>query len=168
VSQLTDYIDPSGAVQLLKEDQTWNGELALNPNFTKYALETPGLVPKGSTLRTHCSWNNTTDAPVTFPTEMRVFFCFILNENDIHCTDGKWSEWKSFGMTEVASAADSNTPAGVSTPMTGSVPTAGSMATSPAAATGCTSMSDQQIMDADTFDKKSALLKREWVRAEPR
>lgn len=159
-TQLTDYVDPSGAVHMIKEDQTWAGEQALNPNFSKYTLESPLLVPKGSMIRTHCTWNNTSASPVTFPTEMCVFFGFILNENDIYCTDGKWSESKSFDTQMMMAKTTETAPAAPSTPekmqpegMPGTAAESGKPATTEAV--GCTSASDQAIMDSAEFDRQS-------------
>ncbi|HET8936722.1 MAG TPA: hypothetical protein VFN67_24935 [Polyangiales bacterium] len=155
-TQLTEYVDPSGAVHVIKDDRTWASEQALNPNFTKYTLDSPLIVPKGSMVRTHCTWNNTTASPVTFPTEMCVFFGFILNENDIYCTDGEWSESKSFDMqttakpTETApTTPDKMQPEG----LPGTAAESGKPATTEAV--GCTSMSDQAIMDSAEFDRQS-------------
>lgn len=160
-TQLTQYVDPSGAVHLIKDDQTWTGDLALSPNFSKFTLENPLIVPKGSTVRTHCTWNNTTANPVTFPTEMCVFFGFILNENDIYCADGKWSESKSFEPKMSATAE--NTPAspemqpkGMTGPGPGPAADGGVPSTpSTSEAKGCTSSSDQAIMDSAEFDQQS-------------
>jgi hypothetical protein len=88
----TEFVDPQGVKHELKSDASWTGDWALNPNFTTYPVESPGFVPSGSMLHTHCEWNNTTDALIKFPSEMCVFFGFILNESDIYCTDGVWNE----------------------------------------------------------------------------
>lgn len=163
-TQVTDYVAPDGSVHLLKDDQSWAGDLALNPNFTKYTLDTAMVVPKGSLLRTHCTWNNTTNHEVTFPSEMCVFFGFILNENDIYCTEGKWSESKSFASDEAAdeAATDATDTMAQDTAMPGSEADAeqGASADTPdtgmsAEATGCTSMADQAIMNAEAFDQQS-------------
>jgi hypothetical protein len=140
--------------------------MALNPTWTKYTLDKPGVVPKGSTITTRCSWNNTTDTEISFPKEMCVFFGFVLNENDIYCNEGKWSEAKSFGAdTESAGSAAGNAPA-ASEPAAGSekagmettrdedasVPT---QETEQPAAIGCTSATDQAIMQSTAFDGQS-------------
>jgi hypothetical protein len=82
---------------------------------------------------------------------MCVFFGFILNENDIYCTDGKWSESKSFDM-QMAMPAETTVPA---TPA--STPGTAAESSKPATpeAGGCTSMSDQAIMDSTEFDRQS-------------
>jgi hypothetical protein len=152
-TQVTEYVDPSGVAHMLKDDQSWTGDLALSPNFTKFPLEAPAIVPKGSMLRTRCSWQNTTDAVVTFPTEMCVFFGFILNQNDVYCTDGKWSESKSFDVAQSGSEAtvpDSSTP---SAP--GGAPPAGGMTGSEPEPVGCTSAADRAIMESAEFDRQS-------------
>ena len=91
-ASVTDWVDPQGMKHVLKNDVTWSGDLALNPNFTKFPAAEPQLVPKGSMLHTQCTWNNTTDKNVKFPAEMCVFFGFIYSESDVYCTDNKWNE----------------------------------------------------------------------------
>jgi hypothetical protein len=177
--QVSDFVAPDGSVHMLKDDQNWVGELALNPNFTKYTVDTAVLVPKGSRIRTRCTWNNTSDKEVTFPTEMCVFFGFVLNPNDVYCNEGKWSEATSFAApadaTATAGASTAQSPSSMGAAGAGAVPAMGSstgaagaaptMASAGAAgsgsvgasmaAMGCTSKADQDIMNADTFDKQS-------------
>lgn len=159
--QTTSYVDPSGESHTIVDDQSWTGELALNPTWTKYTLDKPGLVPKGSVITTRCTWNNTTDNEITFPTEMCVFFGFVVNENDIYCHEGKWSEAKTFGSAPEEATAPASTPEAPDEMMTDP----GTMTDVDAgvetedgpepAAYGCTSMSDQTIMGSAEFDAKS-------------
>lgn len=90
VSTFTEVIEPSGERRMLKDDSSWSYEWALNPNFDNFTVEDPLFVAAGSTLRTHCEWNNTTTEEITFPTEMCVFFGFILGNSDINCNAGTW------------------------------------------------------------------------------
>jgi hypothetical protein len=129
-SIVTDYEDPSGVRHELKHDPAWNYEWALNPNFESYSVEAPRIVPAGSTIHTDCSWNNTTDRPVTFPEEMCVFVGFVLHPVDIYCRAGVWSE------AIVGGEAIGET--------TGSIAEVG----------GCTSSEDQALMDATGFDQQ--------------
>lgn len=174
-TQVTDFVAPDGSVHLVKDDQSWSGDLALAPNFNKYDLDTAMVVPKGSLLRTRCTWNNTTDSEVTFPTEMCVFFGFILNDNDIYCTEGKWSESKSFGQPGAEEASAEATPASTAAEMANGTDPASSdpgmgtgdaMAdpgtatgmdtdTTAADAVGCTSDADKAVMESDEFDQKT-------------
>ncbi|MET0384985.1 MAG: hypothetical protein ABW321_03450, partial [Polyangiales bacterium] len=165
--QVSDYIDPAGVMHVIKEDQAWSGDLALNPNFTKFDVASPMLVPKGSTLRTQCTWNNTTANVVTFPTEMCVFFGFILNDNDIFCSDGKWTESTSFASSDAATPGTPGEPgtvpqagAGGAQAAAGAPSAAGTTGAAgagapPSAAVGCTSDADQAIMESAEFDAQS-------------
>ena len=158
-SGLTEFVDPQGMAHMLKQDVTWSGDLALNPNFTKFPEAMPGFVPKGSTLHTRCTWNNTTDNMIKFPAEMCVFFGFVLNDADITCTDNKWVEAVSIGQPAnppaggsggaVAGAGGTGAGGAGGKPATAG---AGGAGTGAPAAMGCTSMADQTIMKAAAFD----------------
>jgi hypothetical protein len=146
----TEFVDPAGAAHMLKKDERWSGEWALNPNFTEFAVETPGLVPKGSTLHTQCAWNNTTEANVKFPAEMCVFFGFILSETDIYCTDGKWSEATSTSQPAGGAAGAAAGASGAS-----GAPAIGAAGGAAPAAVGCSGTSDQTIMHAVEFEQQT-------------
>jgi hypothetical protein len=139
-SAFTEYTDPAGQLHMLKRDDAWSGEWALNPNFTHFPVEAPAVIPKGSVIHTRCNFANQTAKEVAFPAEMCVFFGFILSEVDIYCTDGKWS---------IASSSDEPVqPAG----------DAGISDAGPAADAGpggCLDSNDQAIMKAATFDQRS-------------
>ena len=169
---VTDYVDPQGMMHVFKNDVTWSGEYALNPVWTKFPVETPGVVPKGSRMHTHCAWNNNTDAPIKFPSEMCVFFGFVLNENDIYCTDNKWSEASSPDSSDAATEPTTATPtagaagqapvassaAGSSGALAGAGGTGGAggaTAGSAAPASGCTGDKDRALMDASDFSSKT-------------
>lgn len=92
VSTFTEVIEASGERRMIKDDPSWSGEWALNPNFTRFTVDDPLLVRAGSTLHTRCIWNNTTTEEVAFPSEMCVFFGFVLNDGDIFCSAGSWLE----------------------------------------------------------------------------
>jgi len=90
VSTFTEVIEPSGERWMVKDDDRWSYEWALNPNFGHFPVDDPLIVPAGSTLHTQCTWHNTTSEEITFPTEMCVFFGFILGDADITCSAGTW------------------------------------------------------------------------------
>lgn len=157
-TSVTSWIDPEGMKHVLKDDVTWSGDLALNPNFTKFPAESPRVVAKGSRLHTQCTWHNTSDTNVKFPTEMCVFFGFVYSDSDIYCTDNKWAEASS--TTAPPEPAAGTGAAGMPAPVAGSgaAGAAGSSAAagSPApAAMGCTSDADQALMDAAAFDQQA-------------
>jgi hypothetical protein len=159
---LSEFIDPQGVKHVIKDDTAWHGDLALNPNFTMYSPAAPLIVPKGSMLHTHCTWNNTTANDIRFPAEMCVFFGFVLNESDIYCTDGKWSEITnsatppSAGAGPLVTAGVSGSAGAAGGSTSGAAGgMAGAAGTGAAAAVGCTSTADQTIMTAAAFDGQS-------------
>jgi hypothetical protein len=169
---VTDYVDPQGVMHVFKNDVTWSGDYALNPEWTKFPVETPGLITKGSRMHTHCTWNNNTDAPIKFPTEMCVFFGFVLNENDIYCTDNKWSEASNPNSSAAESSSSTpTTTAGAAAPTPAVTSSAGGAsgalagaggasgaaggAASTAPAFGCTGDKDKALMDASDFSSKT-------------
>lgn len=88
-SVLTAVVDPAGDIEMQRDDQ-WDYEWQSNPNFRRHDAADPFVLAKGSTLRTTCSWDNTTEKPVSFPDEMCVFFGFLLGDKDISCIAGEW------------------------------------------------------------------------------
>lgn len=108
VSVFTELTDPAGVTTMLKHDETWSEDWALTPNYENFPVDDPFLITKGSTLRTHCIWNNDSDKAVTFPTEMCVFATVILGENDISCVDGQ------FRVSETDTHSEQPNPAAMS------------------------------------------------------
>lgn len=151
MATFTEFTDPQGAVHILKDDKTWSGDLALNPNFTIFDEATPSVVPQGSVLHTRCTWRNSTDGNVKFPTEMCVFFGFILNESDIYCTDGKWSEATS------TTGSDGSLPSGGADEGAAGkgAADAGAAGAAGPGGSGCTSTEDQALMDSAEFEQQS-------------
>lgn len=85
----------SGDVEVLRQDDTWTPEMQFNPTFTKWTVDQPFTVHAGDTLRTHCSWMNTTDTALGFPREMCISAGFVLTTGDRPtapgaCANGKW------------------------------------------------------------------------------
>ena len=72
----------SEAVELLHEDPTWAPEMQFNPVFARWTAATPFVLHAGDTLRTRCSWNNTTSASIAFPREMCISAGFVLTSGD--------------------------------------------------------------------------------------
>jgi hypothetical protein len=157
-TSVTDWVDPQGMKHVLKDDVTWSGDLALNPNFTKFPADTPQMVPKGSMIHTQCTWNNTTENEIKFPAEMCVFFGFIYSETDIYCTDNKWNEANSSNAMEPVAgggAAGAMAAAGAGGGAAGAAGMAAAAGSAAPAAMGCTSDADQMKMNADAFDQQS-------------
>jgi hypothetical protein len=81
-----------GTKQTLRQDRTWDKNEVFNPLFDTWTLDKPLLFHTGDVLTTHCEWNNTTNAAVSFPTEMCVSFGFYLGDTQIDCVDNDWSD----------------------------------------------------------------------------
>lgn len=156
VSTYTEFTSPSGVTQMLKQDTTWAEDLALNPNLTHYPADAPLLVPAGSRLHTHCEWDNTSGAPVTFPAEMCVFFGFIFSEADITCNSNKWTT-AAGSRASMAGSTPSAMPMAMAMANAGNampMPNAGAAAmTTATPGSDCSSQADQTIKNAPSFDQ---------------
>ena len=84
----------TGAVEMLHDDPTWTEEMANNPTFTKWTAENPYVLHTGDTIRTNCSWQNTTAEKLGFPREMCIGVGFALASGDNPkapaCFNGSW------------------------------------------------------------------------------
>src|SRR5262249_46675923 len=69
-SAFSQLIRANGEKVSLREDPTWRPEEEFNPVFAKWPLTAPVHIAKGDTVQTHCTWQNTTNAAIGFPTEM--------------------------------------------------------------------------------------------------
>jgi hypothetical protein len=90
----TQVIRASGTVEMLRQDTTWTAEMANNPTYARWDANNPFVLQKGDTLRTTCTWRNTTASPLTFPTEMCIGSGFALATNSNpkapSCVNGTW------------------------------------------------------------------------------
>lgn len=78
-----------GEERVLKDDQIWNSEWVTNPNYQRFTVEEPFIIPAGSTIKTHCNWNNTTGENLVYPEEMCIFTGYhSLGDTDVICKDG--------------------------------------------------------------------------------
>jgi hypothetical protein len=151
----TQVTDPSGKTRMLKQDDSWNEEWALRPNYDNFAIASPLLLAAGSKLHTHCVWNNTTDKALTFPEEMCVFATVILGEKEISCVDGKFAARSASGPSQSAPAAGVASMSGAGS--AGSSASAPASAGAPSAAAGsgaCTDSADAAILGAPEFQDK--------------
>jgi hypothetical protein len=76
------------------EDPTWTHDMQFNPVFTNWTLDAPLTVKAGDTLKTHCEWENSSTATISFPDEMCVGFGFFLDDGSSSpsCIEGAWLE----------------------------------------------------------------------------
>lgn len=84
----------TGAVEMLREDPTWTADMVNAPTFSRWTTDSPFVLHAGDTLRTNCSWNNTTTDTIAFPREMCVSAGFALASGDNPkapaCLNGNW------------------------------------------------------------------------------
>jgi hypothetical protein len=90
VSASTELLNADGTSAPLKVDPAWDPSWAFHPNFTRFSLQAPALIPKGSTVHTTCTWSNNKDTALSFPDEMCVFVANYLDDSDAPCVDGNW------------------------------------------------------------------------------
>ena len=96
LSAYTELIRSGGPTDMIIQDPTWASDQGFNPKFSKYALATPMVAHAGDTIHTHCEWQNTTKAPLMFPTEMCVGVGFYFpGRGQISCVDGAWQTPKN-------------------------------------------------------------------------
>jgi hypothetical protein len=90
MSASTQLVSADGTTMPLKVDPKWDSSWAFQPNYTTFSLESPALIPAGSTLSTTCTWFNSKNTTVMFPDEMCTFNGFYLGQSDANCIDGQW------------------------------------------------------------------------------
>ena len=81
-----------GTAQVLKDDPIWDLEWTYNPEYTTATVDKPIVLAKGSTITTHCEWNNTTAKALNQPDEMCLFLGFFIGDTDATCLEGMWYE----------------------------------------------------------------------------
>jgi len=86
----TELIGADGTVTPLQVDPVWDPSWAFHPNYTTFPLQSPRLIPAGSTLHTTCTWANDGSKTITFPDEMCIFAAFVLADKDATCLEGSW------------------------------------------------------------------------------
>ena len=84
----------TGAVEVLHDDPTWNADMVNNPTFSRWSVDSPFVLHTGDTMKTSCSWNNTTANTLGFPREMCISAGFALASGDTPkapaCFNGTW------------------------------------------------------------------------------
>lgn len=84
----------TGEVEMLRDDPTWTADMVNAPTFSRWTTDSPFVLHTGDTLRTNCSWNNTTTDMLAFPREMCVSAGFALASGDNPkapaCLGGSW------------------------------------------------------------------------------
>lgn len=84
----------SSTPEMLHDDPSWTYDMQFNIVYSRWAADSPNVVHAGDTIRTKCSWNNTTAQAMQFPREMCVGISFVLvspdNPKAPGCVNGKW------------------------------------------------------------------------------
>lgn len=75
------YVSAAGVEEPLYKIDAWKAEYRDTPPVDLY-LNNPKLLKGGGSLRITCTWNNTSDAALTFPTEMCVLFGYAAGTKD--------------------------------------------------------------------------------------
>jgi hypothetical protein len=90
VSASTELIRADGTSTPLQVDPVWDPSWAFHPNYTRFTLQVPAIIPAGDTIHTTCTWSSNKTTALNFPDEMCVFAGFYLGDSDATCVDGSW------------------------------------------------------------------------------
>lgn len=84
----------AGTVDVVHDDPTWTEDMVNAPQFSRWTVDSPLTLHTGDTLRTSCSWSNTTASSMVFPREMCVGVMFAIATGDNpkapSCLNGTW------------------------------------------------------------------------------
>jgi hypothetical protein len=84
----------TGAVEMLHQDPAWTYDMQFNAVYSRWPVETPFVLHMGDTIRTTCSWVNTTAKSMVFPREMCIGTGFALATGGAptapSCINGAW------------------------------------------------------------------------------
>jgi hypothetical protein len=84
----------TGAVEVLRDDPVWTSDMVNNPTYATWDATNPFVLHTGDTIRTSCSWNNSTADVINFPREMCISAGFALtmgaNPTAPACFNGTW------------------------------------------------------------------------------
>ncbi|MGH7434991.1 MAG: hypothetical protein ACRENE_04890 [Polyangiaceae bacterium] len=84
----------TGAIEVLRVDPVWTADMVNNPTYARWDVASPFVLHAGDTIRTSCSWENTSAAAIMFPREMCITAAFALatgaNPKAPACYNGSW------------------------------------------------------------------------------
>lgn len=94
-TEVTEIQRASGEVIVLREDTTWTYDMQFNAAWNFWDIEAPFVIEAGDTVRTHCTWENTTSEPLAYPREMCFGRGYILSGADQFpvCFDGTFMKY---------------------------------------------------------------------------
>lgn len=82
------------AFETLHADPKWTYDMQFNAVYSKFTVDAPYVLHTGDTIRTTCSWENTSSTDVKFPREMCIGVGFALASGDNPtapvCMNGTW------------------------------------------------------------------------------
>src|SRR5262249_10525416 len=68
----------TGATEVLHYDPAWSTDMVFNFVFNRWGADSAYVLHAGDTLRTRCTWDNSTTGTMTFPQEMCIGLGFAL------------------------------------------------------------------------------------------
>jgi hypothetical protein len=83
---------PDGTSSTVKKNDPWSPEFTVNPDFRRFPIDQPLLIPKGTDFHLQCNWMNQTSTDLKFPQEMCGFLGFGMFEHDVICEELGWQE----------------------------------------------------------------------------
>lgn len=87
---MSELIRKDGTHQLMVKDDTWLPEQKFNPHYVHFGIATAVVAKAGDIYHTRCSWTNSTNHMLAFPTEMCAGVGFYFPGNgQITCGDGE-------------------------------------------------------------------------------
>lgn len=91
-SVYSEVVRADGKHEILSRNDRWQREMTFNFPFATWPVDKPMVIRKGDTLVTHCTWENTTDHALQFPSEMCVTFGFYVPGEgpQVSCVDDSW------------------------------------------------------------------------------
>ena len=91
-SHMEVYMGPPGAApSLIYEVEEWSVEFRDTPVTIEWPIDDPFIIPAGDILKTSCTWNNTSDDVLTFPSEMCATFGYYFpGEQTLICTNSSY------------------------------------------------------------------------------
>jgi hypothetical protein len=94
-NQITEVVRANGEVVVLREDQSWSYDLQFAAEWDFWSVDDPFILEAGETIRTHCSWLNTTAQPLTYPREMCFGRTYVISQDAQMpvCFDGEFFKY---------------------------------------------------------------------------
>ena len=83
--------EPAEGDPVVIYDESWSAEKVFNPTMLWYTKEQPFQMEAGDRMVVDCTYDNTTSAPIYFPSEMCVAFGYYFPATkQLNCVDSVW------------------------------------------------------------------------------